>query len=250
MMSCFLIFLIAISAASLRTLNTNAFQCPPHHHPLAPLHVTLSIGEQRRRRGSEAVLLRMTKPQPEPMSSLFQEEKPKKIKTTGLLFQDQTKTTLHIENDIHADEIHKMEDAIMMIDTTTDTANNNNNNKQYSYFEVGDIVQVVIPDLRGYQVPAAGRGRYQCMDDNQTIMFVPDPSLKYLILPVGLRGKVEKVYDPNGSLSANLPIRVSFVKPKNDENDDDNDDAYTPQPPVDFQMYFAASELALVERPR
>jgi hypothetical protein len=188
-------------------------------------------------------LLRMTKPESPPQQrSLFQ-EMPTIAKNKQTLFQDKAKT-VHIENDVHADEIHKMEDDRMATATTDSTS---------SWFAVGDVVEVVQPDLRSYQVPAAGRGRYNnksatTTDDNnnKALVFCPDSSLKYLILPVGLRGKVEKVYDPNSALSANLPIRVSFVKAKDDAATDIDGD--TPQPPVDFQMHFAASELALVEQ--
>jgi hypothetical protein len=159
--------------------------------------------------------------------------------TTNLLFQDQAKP-LRIENNSVVSTIDPLVVAAApgrSSSTTTRTA--------AATFAVGDVVRVVVPNLRAYQVPTAGRGRYEADDSgDKVIVFVPDLTLKYLIVPIGLQGTVEKVYDDNNVLSANLPIRVSFVVVAADNDDDDTE--RPPQPPVDFSMHFAASELELV----
>lgn len=146
--------------------------------------------------------------------ALFKEEETSK----SFLFQDNAKT-IRVENDAHADEIHKKED-----DKVT----------TQPQFSVGDSVRVIIPDIRAYQIPTTAHGTYE------NGMFVANESLKYLVIPVGLQGTVEKVYDTAASgLSANLPIRVAFTQ---------SSDEKQPQPPVDFTMYFAIAELELVTK--
>jgi hypothetical protein len=164
--------------------------------------------------------------------------------TTNLLFQDQAKP-LRIENNsvVSAAVADPLVGVAAAAPGTTRKAATPYN------FAVGDVVRVVMPNLRAYQVPTAGRGRYEKVDnkDDQVVVFVSDPTFKYLIVPIGLQGTVEKVYDDNNVLSANLPIRVSFVVvAAADNDDDDNTQRRSLQPPVDFSMHFAASELELV----
>jgi hypothetical protein len=200
------------------------------------------------RRWRPAMVLRMTKEssQPLPPRRLFQEMIPPTTTTSTTratpLFQDQSKPPVRVENNINS-----------TVRTTSTTINNDEiigqRNDDIPLLAVGDTVRVVVPNLRGYQIPAKGRGRYDptgtATTNHQQVVFVPDSSLQYLILPVGLQGTVEKVYD-DPHLSANLPIRVSFTTAGND--DDDNSDR-RPQPPVDFRMHFAVSELSLVPVP-
>jgi hypothetical protein len=155
--------------------------------------------------------------------------------TTNLLFQDQAKP-LRIENNsvvVSADRLVVAAAAPGRSSTTTTRV------AADTSYAVGNVVRVVVSNLRGYQVSAAGRGRFE---EN---VFVPDPTLKYLLVPIGLQGTVEKVYDDdNNVLSANLPIRVSFVVVTTADNE--RPPLSPPQPPVDFSMHFAAAELELV----
>lgn len=145
--------------------------------------------------------------------ALFKEEESSK----SFLFQDNAKT-IRVENDAHADDIHKQED-----DGTS------------KLFSVGDVVRVILPDLRAYQVPTKARGTFQ------EGTFVADDSLKYMVIPIGLTGTIEKVYDEGTRLSANLPIRVSFPSSSGEDG---------PESPVAFSMYFAPPELELVQNTR
>ena len=102
-------------------------------------------------------------------------------------------------------------------------------------FTIGKTVRVSKEGLKAHQVPPKGKGSF----DGKK--FVPDESLAYLILPVGLQGVVDKVIDTQ-AISANFPIRVKFA-PKEDAADDD-DDALSP--PVAFLMHFLPTELEVV----
>jgi hypothetical protein len=273
-MRCRRLFLTGVLAigAPFGTRQIQAFQCQNYHHAVPIAAVVLSAiqrhntmmrmmmcetREQRscRRRRPAIMLLRMTQESspPAPLPRLFQEMIPPTTTTTTTttsttratpLFQDQSKKPLvRVDNNTVRTGIIDDDESI----------GERRNDDQMFPFAVGDTVRVVVPDLRGYQIPAKGRGRYEptataSTTNHQQLVFVPDPSLPYLILPIGLQGIVEKVFD-NSVLSANLPIRVSFITADNDDDDnhDDNSDT-TPQPPVNFQMHFAVSELALVHK--
>jgi hypothetical protein len=252
-----LVLTVLAIGAPFGTRQIQAFQCQNYHHavPIAAVvsamrHNTILMmmcetREQRSRRQRPAiVLLRMTQessPPPPLLPRLFQEMIPPTTTTNTTrvtpLFQDQSKPLVRVENNTS-------------IKNNDDESTSERNNALPALLAVGDTVRVVVPDLRGYQIPAKGRGRYEPTTATATtnqVVFVPDPSLQYLILPIGLQGIVEKVYD-DPHLSANLPIRVSFViTAAVDDKDNDNSDT-TPQPPVNFQMHFAISELALVHK--
>ena len=67
-------------------------------------------------------------------------------------------------------------------------------------FEVGCVVRVASDRVKAFHVSPAGRGRF---DDKKQFQ----PGVKSLLLPVGLRGVVTRVYDQN-EISANFPIAV------------------------------------------
>jgi hypothetical protein len=103
------------------------------------------------------------------------------------------------------------------------------NGKQVS---VGNVIRVA-QELKAHQVPPAGRGGY-----NQDRQFVPDSASKHLLVPVGLRGVVTKVYS-DGDLSANFKIQVKFTPGM-----ENNDEGY--EPPVAFQMHFGSDEVECI----
>ena len=102
-------------------------------------------------------------------------------------------------------------------------------------FQVDSVVRVSIDGLKAYHVNAKGQGSY-----NDKKEFVPDNSdskKKYLLLPVGLRGIVKKVYDED-VISSNLPILVTFTP---GENTEEGYDA-----PTKFLMHFTPFEIEVV----
>jgi hypothetical protein len=101
-------------------------------------------------------------------------------------------------------------------------------------FRVGGIVRVTESGLKAYQVVPKARGSY----DASTKAFVPDANAKYLVLPVGLRGAVTKVYDVE-EISANFPIQVRFAPGENSD-----EEGY--DPPVAFLMHFLPDEIECV----
>jgi hypothetical protein len=102
-------------------------------------------------------------------------------------------------------------------------------------FHVDSIVRVSIDGLKAYHVNSKGQGSY-----NDQKEFVPDTSdskKKNLLLPVGLRGIVKKVYDED-VISSNLPILVLFTP---GEHADEGYDA-----PTKFLMHFTPFEIEVV----
>lgn len=103
-------------------------------------------------------------------------------------------------------------------------------------FTVGSIVRVSVDGLKAFQINNKGQGWF---DENKK--FVPDVSesskKKFLLLPIGLRGSVMKVYDEN-VVSANLPIQVKFNNGANTEEGYDT--------PASFLMHFMPNELECV----
>lgn len=98
-------------------------------------------------------------------------------------------------------------------------------------FAEGQMVRICKEGLKAYQVSPKAKGSFDASK------FVPDSSLPYLILPVGLRGVVTKVYDTE-SISANFPIRVKF------EPDVLTEEGFSA--PVTFLMHFAPLEVEIV----
>jgi len=99
---------------------------------------------------------------------------------------------------------------------------------------VGSIIRVAVENLKAYQVPGKGQGSF-----NENKEFVPATkggarSSKNLVLPVGLRGVVTKVYYSD-DVSANFPIQVKFSPGQN------NDEGY--DSPVPFLMHFCSEEV-------
>ena len=105
------------------------------------------------------------------------------------------------------------------------------------FIEVGSVVRVAVEGLKAYQVPQKAWGIFN--DDKE---FVPAPedapsSLKNLLLPIGIRGVVTKLYD-NDSISANFPIQVKLAP---SDKGGDTEEGY--DPPVFFTMHFGPQEI-------
>lgn len=103
--------------------------------------------------------------------------------------------------------------------------------------KIGTVVRVVVDHLKAYQVSLPGYGKY-----GPDKKFVPVPpggprGTKNLLLPVGIRGEVSKVYDVD-DVSANHPIQVKFFPGKH------VDEGY--DPPVPFIMHFSPEEIECV----
>lgn len=104
-------------------------------------------------------------------------------------------------------------------------------------FTVGAIARIAVDNLKAYQVSVKGQGSY-----NDKKEFVPLDTEKtekgrYLVLPVGLRGTITKVYNVD-EVSANFPIQVKF------EPGQHTDEGY--DPPVPFVMHFLEQEIEVV----
>lgn len=97
--------------------------------------------------------------------------------------------------------------------------------------KVGSTVKVVAKGLQAHQVPAKAYGSYDS-DGN----FVPSDTAKTLELPVGLMGRVTKLYN-NEEVSANYPIQVKFEVSENEQE---------LNPPVPFVMHFVPKEVELI----
>ena len=102
---------------------------------------------------------------------------------------------------------------------------------------VGSVVRVAVENMKAYQVPAKGQGKF-----NENKEFVPledntERGTRNLVLPVGMRGVVTKVYDVD-DISANFPIQVKFIPGQNNEEGYD--------PPVAFLMHFDSHEVECV----
>ena len=102
-------------------------------------------------------------------------------------------------------------------------------------FRVDSVVRVSTDGLKAYHVSSKGQGSY-----NDKKEFVPDSSdskKKCLLVPIGLRGVVKKVYDED-VISSNLPILVLFTP---GENTEEGYDA-----PTRFLMHFTPFEVEVV----
>lgn len=104
-------------------------------------------------------------------------------------------------------------------------------------FEVGSVVRVSVEGLKQYQIPPKGFGYFDSKKN-----FIPDESTdksvkKALLLPVGLRGIVTKVYNVD-VVSANFPVQAKFEKGKY------TDEGY--DPPCQFIMHFMPDEIECV----
>jgi hypothetical protein len=104
---------------------------------------------------------------------------------------------------------------------------------------VGAVARVCVEGLQAFQISPKGRGRF---DDDKN--FVPNTDkdtpmgLKYLAVPVGMRGVVNKIYIES-EVSANFPIQLKFVPGIHTEEGYD-----TPQA---FLMHFESREVELVD---
>lgn len=107
-------------------------------------------------------------------------------------------------------------------------------------FAENQTVRVVVDGLKAYQVPPKGRGSF----DEATKAFVADAKLKYLVLPVGLRGVVNKVYDTE-SISANFPIRVKF-EPSVAATTTTTTEEEGYSVPVPLVMHFSPQEIEII----
>eukprot|EP00527_Entomoneis_sp_CCMP2396_P006139 CAMPEP_0198143950 /NCGR_PEP_ID=MMETSP1443-20131203/11964_1 /TAXON_ID=186043 /ORGANISM="Entomoneis sp., Strain CCMP2396" /LENGTH=195 /DNA_ID=CAMNT_0043807259 /DNA_START=211 /DNA_END=798 /DNA_ORIENTATION=- len=99
-------------------------------------------------------------------------------------------------------------------------------------FAVGNVARVCKKNVKAYQVPKSGKGSF-----NKNKEFVPDEESKYLILPVGLRGIITKLYNVE-EVSANFPILVKFVPGEL------TDEGYST--PVKCLMHFSPNEVECV----
>jgi hypothetical protein len=99
-------------------------------------------------------------------------------------------------------------------------------------FTEGALVRVCKPGLKAFQVSPKGRGSF---DDTKA--FQADPSSPYLVVPVGIRGTVQKIYDTE-TISANLPIQVKF------RPDLATEEGYSS--PVSLLMHFLPEEIEMV----
>ena len=104
-------------------------------------------------------------------------------------------------------------------------------------FKVGAVVRIAAEGIKAYQVKPKGFGKF---DENKN--FVPalkggPRDTKNLVVPVGMRGVVTKVYDVD-DISANFPIQVKFTPGEN------TDEGY--DPPIPFIMHLLPEELELV----
>jgi hypothetical protein len=113
----------------------------------------------------------------------------------------------------------------------------NSKDKNGKELTVGSVVQISVPDLKAFQVQSKGFGHFE---DGTFVPLVVDNTtpraFKNLVLPVGMRGIVTKVYDPDGAVSVNLPVQVKFVP-----------GAYPGlNPPVPFLMHFETNEIETV----
>jgi hypothetical protein len=113
--------------------------------------------------------------------------------------------------------------------------------KSGNVFQVGGIVRIVRENLKAYQVPPKGYGSFD--SDKKFVPILsendapPSRSKKNLVLPVGMRGTITKIYERK-DISANLPVQVKFTPGEN------LDEGY--DPPVPFSMHFQPMEVECV----
>lgn len=100
-------------------------------------------------------------------------------------------------------------------------------------FEIGCDVRVVADNMKAFQVSPKGRGYFN--DQKEFVPVEEGPPSKYLLLPVGLRGTVTKVYNVD-EISANFPVQVKFTPGSGGDYD----------PPVTFLMHFECDEIECV----
>jgi len=104
-------------------------------------------------------------------------------------------------------------------------------------FKVGSVVRVVAEDLKAFQVPPKAYGSF-----NSKKKFVPAPEggdrkTQNLVLPVGLRGIVTRIYN-DAELSANFPVQVKFIPGEHVEEGFDS--------PVQFMAHLSPKEVEVV----
>ncbi len=103
---------------------------------------------------------------------------------------------------------------------------------------VGAVVRVAVGGLEAYQISPKAKGAF-----NEKKEFVPDTSeslpigRRCLLLPVGLRGVVNKLYNVD-EVSANFPIQVKFTPGSHTEEGYDT--------PAAFLMHFDTHEVEVV----
>ena len=88
-------------------------------------------------------------------------------------------------------------------------------------FQVGSPVRVCKENVKAYQVPAKFHGE----------------NGPYMVLPVGLEGKVSKVFDKS-KISANFPVQVKFTPGEITDGGVDS--------PAPFTMHFGTNEVEMV----
>jgi hypothetical protein len=106
----------------------------------------------------------------------------------------------------------------------------------------GNVVRVCVDGLKAYQISQAGQGSFHPV----TKAFVPvdvetdtlPKGKRGLMIPVGLRGVVTKVYQEDDAVSANIPIQVKFVPGQYLEEELDS--------PAPFVMHFLSHEVQIV----
>ena len=115
---------------------------------------------------------------------------------------------------------------------------------------VGNVVRVCVPNLQAHQIQSNFYGSFDPNtkefiavvvnddDDNSSDELSSGSSPKALILPVGLRGEVTKVYTA-ANLSANFPIQVKFT-PGQHVGEEGYD------APSAFVMHLASNEVEVV----
>jgi hypothetical protein len=99
-------------------------------------------------------------------------------------------------------------------------------------FTKGGVVRVCVDGLKAFQINAKGQGTFDAKK-----AFVLDATKKFLVLPIGLRGTIMRVYDES-VVSANLPIQVKFVNGEHTEEGYDT--------PTSFLMHFMPNEVECV----
>jgi hypothetical protein len=123
---------------------------------------------------------------------------------------------------------------------TTDLKHTDSKGKE---FKEGCVVLVASGTLKAFQVQSKGYGTF----DQESKEFRPASALddgkiprrdKCLVLPVGLRGVIQRVYGVD--LEANQPLLVKFTP--GEYTDEEGFDT-----PVPFLMHFQTSELEVAE---
>lgn len=103
-------------------------------------------------------------------------------------------------------------------------------------FSLGAVVAIApTRSMKAYQVPKSSYGSF----DSTTREFIPQDKSRCLVLPEGLRGEVQKIYN-TGEWDRAHPIVVKF------EAGEDREDGEGFNVPKKFSMYFDATEIELV----